>query len=151
MSRTRAYYLIKLQSQEGRSVEDSKLTMSKTQQLNGYPSLSAFIVSDNDRSTFIYRRFDRLSTRNLLYLQSELAELEARQIAYDTEDVEGAMTDKQCARNWADFKSQSQDNERQRKRMILVKEIRETLEEYSRSRSILVKSRLTLGRKGDST
>jgi hypothetical protein len=125
--------------------------MSKPQQLNGYPSLSTFIVSDNDRSTFIYRRFDRLSTRNLLYLQSELAELEARQIAYDTEDVEGAMTDKQCARNWADFKSQSQDNERQRKRMILVKEIRETLEEYSRSRSILVKSRLTLGRKGDST
>jgi hypothetical protein len=45
------------------------------------------------------------------------------------------MTDKQCARNWADFKNQSQENERQGKRMALVKDIREKLEEYSTSSS----------------
>ena len=50
----------------------------KISYLKGYPSLAAFIASDKDKSTVIYRRFDRLSARNLLYLQSELAELEAK-------------------------------------------------------------------------
>jgi hypothetical protein len=125
----------KCQSAPNRPVKGSNFRMSKPQQLHGYPSLASFIVSDDDKSTFIFRRFDRLSTRNLLYLQSELAELEARQNAFDAEDVEGTMTDKQCARNWADFKNQSQENERQGKRMALVKDIREKLEEYSTSSS----------------
>tara|TARA_R110002060_G_scaffold59247_6_gene69119 strand:- start:660 stop:971 length:312 start_codon:yes stop_codon:yes gene_type:complete len=47
--------------------------------LKRYPSLAAFIASDKDKSTAIYRRLDRLSARNLLYLHSELPELQARQ------------------------------------------------------------------------
>ncbi len=42
------------------------------------------------------------------------------------------MTDKQCARNWNEFKKRSEDNERQKARMRLVKEIREALKEYSK-------------------
>ena len=56
--------------------------------VKGYPSLAAFIASDSDKSTAIYRRFDRLSARNLLYLQSELVELEAQQDALDEEDLQ---------------------------------------------------------------
>jgi hypothetical protein len=59
----------------------------KINYLKGYPSLAAFIASDKDKSTVIYRRFDRLSARNLLYLQSELAELEVKQDAFDREDM----------------------------------------------------------------
>jgi hypothetical protein len=59
--------------------------------VKGYPSLAAFIASDRDKSTAIYRRFDRLSARNLLYLESELQELEERQDALDAEDLHGDL------------------------------------------------------------
>ncbi|KAL5320214.1 hypothetical protein ACEPPN_011015 [Leptodophora sp. 'Broadleaf-Isolate-01'] len=50
---------------------------------SGYPRYSAFIAADEDKSTTIFRRFQRLSTRNLLYLESELSELEAEQDRLD--------------------------------------------------------------------
>jgi len=42
----------------------------------GYPQLSAFIAYDPDRTTTIYRRFERLTAQTLLYMESEIAELE---------------------------------------------------------------------------
>ena len=54
-----------------------------TRYVMGYPRYSAFIASDEDRSTTIYRRFERLSARNLLYLETELQELEATQDQFD--------------------------------------------------------------------
>jgi hypothetical protein len=51
----------------------------------GYPRFSAFVASDEDRSTTIFRRFQPLSARNLLYLESELSELEAEQDRLDEE------------------------------------------------------------------
>jgi hypothetical protein len=48
--------------------------------LDGYPSLAEFIASDPDHTSLVFRRFDKLAARNLLYLQSELAELEAKQV-----------------------------------------------------------------------
>jgi hypothetical protein len=51
----------------------------------GYPRFAAFIANDEDRSTTIFRRFQRLSARNLLYLESELAYLEAEQDRLDQE------------------------------------------------------------------
>ncbi|KAG4436603.1 hypothetical protein IFR05_007923 [Cadophora sp. M221] len=50
---------------------------------SGYPRYSAFVAADEDKSTTIFRRFQRLSTRNLLYLESELSELEAEQDRLD--------------------------------------------------------------------
>ncbi|KAF4552577.1 Hypothetical protein D9617_9g023660 [Elsinoe fawcettii] len=43
-----------------------------------YEHLSAIIASDARHSSAIFRRFDRLTTRNLLYFESELMELETR-------------------------------------------------------------------------
>jgi hypothetical protein len=77
----------------------SELGTVEIQYVTGYPSLASFMASDQDKSTVIFRGFGRLSARNLLYLQSEMAELEARQEAFDMEDVKGDMSDKQCARN----------------------------------------------------
>ena len=54
-----------------------------TQHIMGYPRFAAFIANDEDRSTTIYRRFERLSARNLLYLETELQELEASQDQLD--------------------------------------------------------------------
>lgn len=48
----------------------------ETRYVQGYASLAAFIANDKVKSTAIYRRFDQLSARNLLYLQSELIDLQ---------------------------------------------------------------------------
>ena len=48
--------------------------------LDGYPSLAEDIASDPDRTSLVFRRFDKLAVRNLLYLQSELVEVEAMQV-----------------------------------------------------------------------
>ena len=72
-------------------VEDGKI---QVHYLKGYPSLAAFIASDKDESTAIYRRFDRLSVRNLLLFQSELAELGAQQDSLDEEDFHATTEDK---------------------------------------------------------
>jgi len=43
----------------------------------GYPQFAAFIADDPDRTTTIYRRFERLTAQDLLYLETEIAQLEA--------------------------------------------------------------------------
>jgi hypothetical protein len=60
----------------------------RTPYLSGYPSFAAFIHQDPDAA--IYRKFERLSARNLLYLQSELHDLEGQLQALDREDTEDA-------------------------------------------------------------
>ena len=102
--------------------------------VKGYPSLAAFIASDRDKSTSIYRRFDRLSARNLLYLQSELIELEAQQDQLDAEDLRGSIENKKSARSWQSLQQRANtiDNVREKERLRVVKEIREKIKEYSR-------------------
>ena len=104
---------------------------SKTHHLSGFPSLAHFIASDRDRTTMIYKRYDDLAARNLLYLQSELAELQAKQHAFDQADLKADLGTKQCARNFGDFQKAVQTNvAKQKERWELVKQIRETLKEY---------------------
>lgn len=102
--------------------------------MDGFPSLSNFIASDRDGTSAIFKRFNRLAARNLLVLQSELAELEAKLDQYDHEgqaDRED-KTDKynalQSLRNWEDYKAR---NDKSSDRMKLLEQIRITLKEYS--------------------
>ena len=104
--------------------------------INGYASLAAFIASDKDRSTSIFRRFDRLSARNLLYLQSELAELEAQQDALDAQDagnINAATEDIGSVRDWHTLITRSKNaaNVREKEQLRLVLEVREKLQKYS--------------------
>jgi hypothetical protein len=114
-------------------VVDAEKDSLEIHYVTGYASLAQFIASDRDKSTAIYRRFDRLSARNLLYLQSEIAELEAQQEQYDREDIRSTTEEKASARDWITFRERSKqvNNDRDRKRMALVMEIREKLKEYS--------------------
>ncbi|KAF7512686.1 hypothetical protein GJ744_000253 [Endocarpon pusillum] len=106
--------------------------------INGYPSVAAFIARDPDKSTAVYRRFDRLSSRNLLYLQSELVELEAKQDEYDAADLkDNDMRAKQCARSWTDLAQMACERDRERVRMELAQKIRETMKEYRENRLCL--------------
>ncbi|KAF4853530.1 hypothetical protein CGCSCA4_v002346 [Colletotrichum siamense] len=54
----------------------------------GYAEAANWMARDVDNETLIYRRFDELGTRNLLYLQSELLNIEHRLNELDREDAE---------------------------------------------------------------
>ena len=113
------------------NTEISCLQCVKIRYIKGYPSLAAFIASESDRSTSIYRRLDRLSARNLFYLQSELVELEARLDILDAADPKRTTDEKKSARAIGRFLRKGQDALRKKERMEVVKEIREKLKEYS--------------------
>lgn len=101
--------------------------------IKGYPSLAAFIASDTYHSTAIYRRFARLSARNLLHLQSDLTELEARQDALDREYLHSSTDEKVSARNWQALKERATEagNVREKERLEVAMDIRCTIRDYS--------------------
>ena len=107
-----------------------RIQQPEVENVIGYASLASFIASDNDKTTVIYRRFNRLSARSILYLQSELAELEARQDIFDKEDLEGSMDDAACARDWNTFTELSRNDGRQKEKMELARQTREVMKEY---------------------
>ncbi|KAI1111685.1 hypothetical protein F5Y14DRAFT_303983 [Nemania sp. NC0429] len=94
--------------------------------VDGYPALAAFIASDRDGSTTIFKRFNRLAARNLLILQSDLAELEAKLDSFDKDDG-GTLETLQSLRNLEDYKRRA---EVVPERMKLINDIRATIKEY---------------------
>lgn len=101
--------------------------------LKGYPSLAAFIASDSYHATAIFRRFHRLSARNLLQLQSDLMKLEAEQDALDAEDLQASTHYKDGARDWQVLQNRAGEtnNLREKERLHVALEIRSKLREYS--------------------
>jgi hypothetical protein len=101
-----------------------------TAYVHGYPSLAAFIASDKDQLTSIYPIFHRSSTRNLLYLEAELAELVARQETFDTQDLCGDFDRKEYTRSWA--KLVNSDDPKHKEQLQLIYDIRKKTKEYRR-------------------
>jgi hypothetical protein len=98
--------------------------------ISGFPALAAFIASDNDQTSAIFKRFKRLGARNLLHLESELAELEAKQDYFDEAELQGDLT--QYSRNWPDFCHAALSDSRQKERKDLADKVRSVLREYSK-------------------
>jgi hypothetical protein len=100
----------------------------------GFIGLAAKIAADPDKSTTIYRRFDALSARNLLFYQAELAELEEQQNQYDKEDQKARdqlnQESIECQHDWETFANRAKDVGRERSKMELAMKIRITLEKY---------------------
>jgi hypothetical protein len=107
---------------------DLEMRQSRNVYVNGFASLAAFIARDEDRSTSIYRSYHRLTSRNLLYLEAELFELEKKLDDFDDEDLRGDFERKEFARSWS--RLNSSDDPRCIERVKLIKEIRATLKEY---------------------
>jgi hypothetical protein len=92
--------------------------------LNGFPDVSEYIGSD--RELALFRRFDVLGARNLLYLQARLLALEEALKQYDDEDKdfirrnwkinaekeiipsEAALDALQVAKDWTTFVSRAE-------------------------------------------
>jgi len=93
----------------------------------GYGRLASFLAEDKDRSTSIYRGFHRVTTRNLLYLESELAELEARQDTLDNVDSNDLENLAGIA-SWEVLSRSTREIDREK--LELLKEIRRVTREY---------------------
>ncbi|KAH9216090.1 hypothetical protein DL95DRAFT_460634 [Leptodontidium sp. 2 PMI_412] len=66
------------------NVVDAENTSTADEHLEGFADFAAYIGSDRDLALF--RRFDTLGARNLLYLQAELLALEEKLQEYDEEE-----------------------------------------------------------------
>ncbi|CAD0084079.1 unnamed protein product [Aureobasidium vineae] len=118
--------------------------MVAARKADGYRLFSDFISSDPLRSTTIFRRFDRLAMRNLLYLESELAALESEVERLDMDLIPETMINH--LGDWTILKAEAEyaeedtteniSEEEARKqelmiaRMKLVKKIRVKVKEY---------------------
>ncbi|KAF4636032.1 hypothetical protein G7Y89_g2061 [Cudoniella acicularis] len=78
------------------------------ERLDGFPSLSHFMGDDTEAA--IFQKFDRLSARNLLYLQSNLNELQAKLDDLDRNDAERGALDagiRLSAKAYSDLKAKA--------------------------------------------
>lgn len=102
----------------------STATMSPTIP-TGYPSLASFLGTSPELAVF--RKFTQLKMRNLLYLQTELQDLEEQLQACER----GANDTKErqlANQSYIDLKRRSTDDDRER--MELVRKIRSVMKEY---------------------
>jgi hypothetical protein len=123
---------------------DIELSSRELRPIGGFPSVADKIASDVDKTTTIYRRFDKLSARNILLLQAELAELERLQDRYDAEDrkqMDYVVIDGRS--DWREFVKNAAETDRygkilhprEKEKMDLAIRIRGKLKEYRKKLS----------------
>ena len=102
----------------------------------GFAHVAQWLSRDTDNATLIYRKFGELSTRNLLYLQTELAILEKNLGDIDRVDAKSEDVNvKDIASAWeALLDSQAAGDQRAATRLELIGNIRHKLKEYRMSR-----------------
>lgn len=87
---------------------------------------------ETNNETHVYRKFDELAARNLLYYQSELLALMAQLDAFDEKDANTDDMDlRDAARTWETLESllKSGDNEA-KSRIEVIMRVREKVREY---------------------
>ncbi|KAJ5286835.1 hypothetical protein N7478_002521 [Penicillium angulare] len=115
--------------------------MAATQNLNrvelgqvrdGYPALASWIGRDPDGETLVFRRFRRLSARNLLHLQSGLIQLEQEIDELDEEARKSSdLESRQASRRWETLIQLGADSTRlEKKRLEKAAELSSKMKEY---------------------
>jgi hypothetical protein len=124
------------------SAGDIELAQRKVAGTRGSALVASKLNSDADKTTTIYRRFDELSARNLLFYQAELVELEEQQKRQDTEDRDAKdQGSTECQSEWNKFAEAAEAAKssdfvgkwREKEKMELALKIREGLEKYRSS------------------
>lgn len=119
---------------------DLEANKRRPEYVAGYTDLSEFISSDPQLS--IYRRYDRLATRNLVYLEAEMQLLEIRLQKIDEQELE--LTKACCqeekesteveARCWEVFEQEAKKQQsRASVKMELAIKLKETVKEYGKT------------------
>lgn len=95
-------------------VEAQKGRRPYPDRLDGFPSFAHFMSDDNEGA--IFRRFDYLSARNILYLQSNVNELRAKLDKLDRIDAERGPRDTRirlAAKAYSDLKAKAKQYEKE--------------------------------------
>jgi hypothetical protein len=100
------------------------------QKVNGFPGTASFIASDEDKTTLVFRRFDRTAARNLLHLQAEVARLERLLDQLDLRDVSDMAT-LQYLRNWDQFREAAEHDVKQQERLQVCTQLEKAMKRYS--------------------
>lgn len=101
----------------------------------GFAEVAEWIASDSDHEEFIFRKFNEISSRNLLYLQCEVLYLESELQDLDQKvSRSGDMTLKDMARTWEELvKHGGSGREEAKLQMRLIMKLREKIESYRKS------------------
>ncbi|KAI0152714.1 hypothetical protein GGR57DRAFT_470082 [Xylariaceae sp. FL1272] len=126
---------------------------STNRTLPGYSRWASWIASDLDSEPLVFRKFDELASLNILYLQSEMLDIERQLRDLDQEDIRCPDIDSvNAARQWEVLIAQStlsmpSDSEsidtetkasmRARRRMKLILRLRTTIKEYHEALTLL--------------
>jgi hypothetical protein len=117
-----------------RGITDAEVELGLPQRpcIDGFPSAANFIAKDPDRSFSVYCAFHQLSSRNLLYMEAELYELQKQQQDADTLDFRtGGTHAQECFRSWKLLSNST--NEEQKRRVALIHTIRSKLKDYRKT------------------
>lgn len=114
---------------------DQPSLITPDEYLPGFEEVAALISTEDEGG--MYRRFRRLSARNLLYMQSELASLEDKLRGMDQGDKCKIDTPEgvnafQCAIDWDAMRRLEPTDGKARERLALVMDIRKLMREYRR-------------------
>lgn len=99
---------------------------------DGYPALSSWIARDPDGETLVFRKFNRMSARNLLHLQCQLTGLEREIDQLDDQARRSAdREEQQSSRRWETLIEHAKDpNRPEKKRLKKAEELSVMLKEY---------------------
>ncbi|KAI0136336.1 hypothetical protein BJ170DRAFT_7181 [Xylariales sp. AK1849] len=111
------------------------MNTSPNQWSDGYARYSSWIAEDPDNDTFVFRKFDALGARNLLYLQCEIQLLEHKLKHLDGMIVTNGDVDlRDSARDWEILVEQASSGQDIAKEMLaLVYELRKRIKEYQKA------------------
>lgn len=110
---------------------DIELAAHKKEHPNGFATVANEIAKDQDNTSTIFRRFDCLTARNLLYLQARLQKLEATRKVLDDEVLRSGDSEcKKAATSWEEFESLAKTPGSVKKRMIIAEEIEGAIKKY---------------------
>jgi hypothetical protein len=98
---------------------------------DGYPAVSRFISSDLDGESYVFRKFRTLTARKLLYMQSQILELEEQLADFDR--AAAASPDWElhlAARSWERLIANAESREKEKQIKKVIDEIETKLDNY---------------------
>lgn len=98
--------------------------------LSSFKTFAEYLATDDE--LLIFRRFNTLNARSLLYYQSELLSLEKELENFDQEDIDdGSIEVMLSAKCWETFSAKAVEHAREFARLEVVRRIQETTYKYS--------------------
>lgn len=114
---------------------DVEVALAQEKRRGGYTAAASWLAADPDHETLVFRKFDKLAALNLLYLQSEMLEMEQRVEAMHQDALYGDMTVKEAGRKWEALTKQCTEGSPEiradaQKKMETIQELRVKTKEY---------------------